>query len=235
MKQITQVDLRNIGLNEGIDYILSTVKASNLPVNVYNSVVKDLGVIKESSWLNIDAKEKAQDAVESVIHAIVNNLPTQVSYHLDELIRAHNFNRSLQTIKVMKEHKCDAKLFASYPEPEEEFSIKGQGFQWKLTTIKKSSEKVPTEFIKRLTILRYNSIVPDLVYIAVPHGEIKPSLKTVVSSDIQNSYLLAKTVISKQKQKMLELSTRVDRYVDPLLICGFGTKYTYLVQIGKWE
>jgi len=114
--------------------------------------------------------------------------------------------------------------------------VEGQGFTWRLHPIDNSEEIVPSKYLERLTILKYNDINRDAMYVGVPIGEQKPKLSQIVKGDVNTALVLLNDVMSNGMMGYNGNSAAANsiQLPDPLLICGFGTSPLFLVQIGKW-
>ena len=234
-KTMNRVDFREISIPEGINAVSRVIedKTRILPLLESNNYLEK---ILKARWVEKEIKADAQESLMGVLQSIENNLQKQTELHSKNLIATYNYNASLLTTKILLEHNLPAKVFSLVGQPKQIIDVEGQGFTWRLHSIDESEEIVPTKFLERLTILKYNSIIPDSMYVGVPIGEQKPKFCQVVKSDVNSALDLLSDVVSGGMLGYNGISAASSsvQLPDPLLICGFGTSPLFLVQIGKW-
>ena len=234
-KTMNRIDFREISIPEGINALSKVIenKSRILPLLESNNYLEK---ILRARWVEKEIKADAQESLMGVLQSIENNLQKQTDLHSKNLIATYNYNASLLTTKILIEHNLPAKVFSLVEQPKQIIDVEGQGFTWRLHPIDESEEIVPSKFLERLTILKYNNIIPDSMYVGVPFGEQKPRLSLVVKGDVSSALDLLSDVVSGGMLGYNGISAASSsvQLPDPLLICGFGCSPLFLVQIGKW-
>ena len=234
-KTMNRVDFREISIPEGINAVSKVIddKSRILPLLESNNYLEK---ILKAQWVDKEIKTDAQESLMGVLQSIENNLQKQTNLHSKNLIATYNYNTSLLTTKILLDHNLPAKVFSLVEQPKQIIDVEGQGFTWRLHPIDESEEIVPPRFLERLTILKYNNIIPDSMYVGVPIGEQKPGLSQVVKGDVNSALDFFSDVVfgSMLDYKGISAVANSVQLPDPLLICGFGNSPLFLVQIGKW-
>lgn len=234
--QVNRVDFREISIPEGIKAVSKVIedKSRILPLLESHNFLEK---ILKTKWVDSNLQSDARESLKGVLNSIENNLSKQAELHSKDLVSTYNYNTSLLTTKILNEHNFPAKIFSLIEKPNKIMDVEGQGFTWRLHPISESEEIVPSRFLERLTILKYNNIIPDSMYVGVPFGVHKPSLGSIVKRDLDRSRDTLLNAVSSGSQVLgtiREIGAELKQLPDPLLICGFGSSPLFLVQIGKW-
>lgn len=231
---VNRVNFRDISIREGINAIRA-IDSGRATVSA--ELENKLERILTSEWVDKEIKADAQESLMGVLNSIENKLAKQTELHTRNLISAYNYNNSLRTTEILKAYNVPAKLFSVIEKPANVIDVKGQGFTWKVFSIEESEEIVPSMFLERLTMLKYNGIIPDTLFIAVPFAKQKLTLGNAVKNDIGKTLDIIQDVLAAGVLSLTAIHDAVPALTqmeDPLLICGFGKSPVFLVEIGKW-
>jgi hypothetical protein len=208
------------------------------PARMQRAVVPAIKKLRETVWVDETAKEEAIESLRSLFHCVENSLVKQAELHSKELSSCCDYNTSLRALDLLKPHAQDAKLFAVLESERQASKVKGPGCVWNLTAIDRTREYVPREYLERLTLLKYNGITPDRIYVAVPYEEARPRLREVLGEEAKSICTSAAQIVRSSGKAVEAFARATERMVpmeDPLLICAFGSGPVFLVQLGKWE
>jgi len=212
---------------------VSSLEFDGLEIPERNRAVNCLNCAECMEWQFDNLLEKARENTAGYLLSTINQIPKQANKHLQQLEYNCNLNKGEIVVNDLYNNGHDAKPFAVCEQTSDSLEVKGDGYNWKLSSIDISEEAIPPKHLLNLSLIRAKGIEPDSIYIAVPFARKGSSISKAISNEIQ----MFKTFVSKANNNVktgLRVMSENIKLPDPVLIVGFGNKPVILIEIGRW-
>lgn len=203
--------------------------------NVFNRKLKKterqrleaLLVISQTNWENRQLQALGREHLDGCLYSIENELPNQLSFHLADALHVFAQNCCLATVRIIRDHGWQAKVFAVAGSPGQWFVIYRPRYSWLAIDLKSTNVKIPSEFLGRLSLLREQGIIPETTYVGVaftPHKKNPPA-------ELARQLRVMRTLQRTRQQAERDALSIID---DPVILAAFGFPRMYLAEIGRW-
>lgn len=200
--------------------------------------IEVFGKVKNADWLDERLKDRVVEHTNGFIQSSINNLSRQAGLHLKEVERTYNFNSAQVSVDLLRENDCESKIFAVNRITGNQFQVKAPNYIWQIIPIDLSEEIIPSEYLRRLTLIRANNLEPSGMFIGFPFESIpRQSTLQILTRELNRSLKQGKRLSGGIKDILKNTLNNISELVkieDPVLLLSFGTDPGFLVEVARW-
>lgn len=206
-------------------------------------VESGLNKVQKYSFFDSENEREAKDLLEGTLHAVCSKEMKQAVIQADELNKVLSYDRALNVINLLREIEIPAKPFCFHDRLKGDdnipFRVKSRLLNWDITTMRKTSEKVPVVFMRALTYLKLKGVKISGIAIATPAEQ---SAKEIMEEVFHQEFKRARKTGEKGLTALTHAMGRVAEYTslvyrnyvrikDPILLIRVGQ---FCVEAGRW-